>query len=603
MGKASSETRDPHNQAEGAEAGDGRQELMHRAPSGFLWFQAFILWLFLANLLSQIVVRHTLSGPEAGVFSLVASTANFAVYLAQLGLGNAAAVYIPRAIAEGRPRQALAVATRLIFIRLGAVLLIAVTVLWALPWLVGLLALTGLPVAVSLGHTLNDQTLRGHSVALAGYVIAFGMSNLLQGLMTAVLRTRIVLILSSVTQVTALVLTYVFTGPLHGGPDGAILAQALPVAGLVVAYALVLRHTLTGYPAGGGQRSDDKPPHMGPVLRLGLATWLSDLASGSLVTLVAQAQLVATLIAIGYTTASANLQNAYFTSALQLGHAAALVGIEGLGGVSIAIMSAAYANRHLPSLATGWRTISKLHVLLAVPLVAFCVPHANAIISVFGTTYTQAGPLLAVFLAMNALIQLVGGGGHEPVLYVLGKQHWAVISRWGSLGLLALLDVLLIPRYGALGALLAVGIAQVAAEVFQLLLVSRSVARPYPITFILRILAAMVVPMVFSVLWRPASLVGLVAAGLGYAAILIVCLRLIRPLDAEDNLLLNQVAAPLRAILRSFVAPARPDAAASSAISPLGSQLAAPVPAPVSGPISPDKRPAQRSTATFPPRQ
>ncbi|HEV2238430.1 MAG TPA: oligosaccharide flippase family protein, partial [Ktedonobacterales bacterium] len=248
-------------------------------------------------------------------------------------------------------------------------------------------------------------------------------------------------------------------------------------------------------------------------------------------------------------------QVALFTAAFSLGHAAALLGVEGLGGVSIAIMSAAFTKTGRGGLATAWRAVIKLHVLLAVPLVVFCIPHATAIMQVLYTsTYTAAGPLLALFLGLNAAVQIAGGGSHEPALYVLGRQRWAVISRWGSLGVLAIGDLLLIPRFGPAGALLAVGVSQVAAETFQLVLVRRMVARRYPFGFIVRLLAAMVLPAAVTVLWRPGTLPGLLIAGVLYAALFLGCLWLIKPLDAEDGELLRQLRRPLRVLLEPFVA-------------------------------------------------
>jgi O-antigen/teichoic acid export membrane protein len=229
--------------------------------------------------------------------------------------------------------------------------------------------------------------------------------------------------------------------------------------------------------------------------------------------------------------------------------------VEGLGGVSIAIMSAAFAKTQRVGLATAWRAIIKLHVLLAVPLVVFCIPHATAIMQVLYTTlYTNAGPLLALFLGLTAAVQLAGGGSHEPALYVLGRQRWAVISRWGSLGVLGVGDLVLIPRFGTAGALVAVGVAQVIAEVFQLVLVRRLVARRYPFGFVWRLLLAMILPVGVTLLWQPVGLIGLMLAGFIYAALFIACLWLIKPLDAEDGDMLRQLSRPLRLMLQPFVA-------------------------------------------------
>jgi O-antigen/teichoic acid export membrane protein len=403
-------------------------------------------------------------------------------------------------------------------------------------------------------------------VVLVVYLVAYGIANLLAALLTALLRTRTVFFANSVVQIGTIALTYFFIVHLHARADGAIYAQALPVVVASLVYAIALRMVLANHARA------VEPPRMRPILQLGIATALTDLANNSLVSLIAQAQLVvgvsASLLAAGGTaivSQEALRQVALFTAAFSLGHAAALLGVEGLGGVSIAIMSAAFVKTERAGLATAWRAVIKLHVLLAVPLVVFCIPHATAIMQVLYTNrYTNAGPLLALFLGLNAVVQLAGGGSHEPALYVLGRQRWAVISRWGSLGVLALGDLLLIPHFGPAGALLSVGVAQAGAEVFQLILVRGMVARRYPLGFIARLLVAMIVPVGVTILWRPSELLGLALAGVIYAALFIAGLWLVKPLDAEDGDLLPQLSRPLRLLLEPFVAHGARSSAATS---------------------------------------
>src|SRR5260221_3329415 len=80
-----------------------------------------------------------------------------------------------------------------------------------------------------------------------------------------------------------------------------------------------------------------------------------------------------------------------------------------------------------------------------------------------------------------------------------------------------------------------------------------ALARPYPVSFMFRVLAALTLPLVVTVIWRPSTFLGLALAGVVYALMFVICLRVIRPLDGEDEGLLREVSAPLRAILQPFV--------------------------------------------------
>ncbi|HEY7358081.1 MAG TPA: hypothetical protein VH590_16490, partial [Ktedonobacterales bacterium] len=445
-------------------------------------------------------------------------------------------------LSEGGPGKALAVALRLIGIRLAAVLVITVGVLWGLPALARLLAVLALPGAGALAQSLGDPTLLAHRAALVGYVFGMGLANLLAALLTALLRTRVIFIAGSLAQILTIGLAYLFVGPLHGGADSALTALSLPNMLLALVYLAALIYVLGTRPLEIGSKVT------GPILQLGLAAWVADLASEPLIKLLAIAQLSLVV---------SPAQIAFFGIAFEMGHAAAYLFVAGLGGIGLAVMSAAYAQRQPEHLAVAWRAITKLQVLLAVPLLVFCIPYASPITRLlYGQNYAYAGPLLALFLTLNALARLCGGGAHEAALYVLGRQRWVVVIRSASLVILIAADALLIPRFGVAGALVAVGLAQLAAEIVELALARLWVARPFPLSFVLRVALALAPALAFALLWRPASLAGLLLAGFGYSLIFLVALRFARPLDTEDAALLQRVPGPLPLILsRLFAAP------------------------------------------------
>jgi O-antigen/teichoic acid export membrane protein len=216
-------------------------------------------------------------------------------------------------------------------------------------------------------------------------------------------------------------------------------------------------------------------------------------------------------------------------------------------------------------------------------VIAFSIPHATAIITIYGKGYTSAGTILSVFLALNGLVQLCGATAHESALYVLGKQQWVVLSRWGSLGVLALGDLFLIPNYGIDGALISVAVAQFGASAFLLVMAWRAIRGSYPFAFMGKLLLGLAVPTAASALWRPTSLPQLALEGVGFGVLLLACLRLIRPLDAEDGVLVQRLARPLRIVLLPFVSgrgasgPVVAGAGASLAVSPIAGQTSSPL--------------------------
>ena len=547
-----------------SEIGEASQQLLRRAPTGYLWNQAGALWLFVSLLLFEVVVRRTLPQAETNVFDLVSTAANLGFYLASLGLANAGAVYLPRALAEGGTARAWGLVFRLVLVRLAMALFVCAVVLWGLPALASAVEGGAWPAGAQIAQSFTAQAILRHRAAIAAYVAAVGMSTLLSSLLIALIYTRVVFIFGSLGQLLLLGLAYAFIRGIGGGVDGAIAAQAVSAMATALIFAVVLSRVLRT--RGGVQGR----ALFGPVLRLGVASWLADLPNSSLVQPVALGQLAA--VAPG--------ELLFFKSTYQMGDAGARFFTDGLGGVSLAAMSASYTDNRLPALATGWRTVSKLQVLLAVPLVAFAIPHAATIMALlFGPLYAQSGALLAVFLFLNGLIQLLGGSTHEWALYVLGRQRWVVLSRWGTLGIAAAAGALLVPHYFALGALVAVGIGRLAAQFFLLALARAWVRRSYPVAFSGKLLGSLVLPLIVTMLWDPAGLIAktlshvrwlsgaailpaqhalaLTVKGAVFLALFLACLRVVRPLEAEDAALLAQVPSWLRSVLLPFATAPR----------------------------------------------
>lgn len=530
---------------EGQTSDEGRR-LMRRAPSGYLWNQAYSFWQFLSLFLFNLVLIRLLSVQDYGAYQIALTASTTAVYIAAVGLESSGSVFLPRVLAEEGPGQAMAIALRLLGIRLGMVLLVAVGTLWGLPALATLAAGAQMPGASGIAQALNDPALLQHRSALALYVAATSLASLLSALLTALLRTRVIFLAGSLAQIGTIALAYLLTRFWHAGANGALVALALPTAATAGIYLIALLRAI------GSRPRHIAHPITAPMLQLGVAAWASDLANGSLLKAIALAQLGLIVATAATTTHNA----AFFGITYEMGHAAALIFVAGLGGVGLAVMAVAYASNNRESLAIAWRAVSKLQIVLAVPLVAFCVPHAEAIMRVlYGTRYANTGGLLALFLGFNALVRLCGGGSNSAALYVLGRQRWVVITSWGMLGVLAVCDVLFVPRWGVAGALLAVGVAQLVAEVAQMALARHFLQRAFPVAFVFRVLAALLPALAFAVVWRPTSFAELFVAGLGYAALFLIALRLIRPLDEEDRALLADTSPRLRALLLPFTRP------------------------------------------------
>ncbi|RZU52080.1 O-antigen/teichoic acid export membrane protein [Krasilnikovia cinnamomea] len=126
---------------------------------------------------------------------------------------------------------------------------------------------------------------------------------------------------------------------------------------------------------------------------------------------------------------------------------------------------------HLYRTATGWL------VLVTWPISLLVILFAPVYLALFGDGYRSGAPVVVV-LACATLVA-TGCGMVDMVLAMAGRTSWNLYNVLIALAVTIGLDVLLIPRYGALGAAIGLGCAILANNLLPLIQVGR-VARLHP---------------------------------------------------------------------------------------------------------------------------
>ena len=137
---------------------------------------------------------------------------------------------------------------------------------------------------------------------------------------------------------------------------------------------------------------------------------------------------------------------------------------------ALAVGDRATAN-HLYQTATGWL------VLVTWPICFSVILFAPAYLGLFGGGY-RSGADVVVVLAC-AMLVATGCGMVDMVLSMAGRTSWNLVNVLIALGVTVGLDVLLIPRYGALGAAIGLACAMVANNLLPLVQIGRA-ARLHP---------------------------------------------------------------------------------------------------------------------------
>jgi O-antigen/teichoic acid export membrane protein len=125
----------------------------------------------------------------------------------------------------------------------------------------------------------------------------------------------------------------------------------------------------------------------------------------------------------------------------------------------------ATANR-LYQTATGWL------VLVTWPINLLVILFAPVYLGLFGAEYAEGEPVVIVLAC--AMLVATGCGMVDMVLAMAGRTSWNLINVLIALVVTVGLDVLLIPRYGALGAAVGLACAMLANNLLPLVQVGRS---------------------------------------------------------------------------------------------------------------------------------
>ena len=124
------------------------------------------------------------------------------------------------------------------------------------------------------------------------------------------------------------------------------------------------------------------------------------------------------------------------------------------------------AANELYQTATGWL------VLVTWPINLLVITFAPVYLGLFGDDY-RTGANVVVVLAC-AMLVATGCGMVDMVLAMAGRTSWNLVNVLIALGMTVCLDVLLIPRFGALGAAIGLACAVTANNLLPLVQVGRS---------------------------------------------------------------------------------------------------------------------------------
>lgn len=207
-------------------------------------------------------------------------------------------------------------------------------------------------------------------------------------------------------------------------------------------------------------------------------------------------------------------------------------------------------------MARVWELFAELWLFIALPLnVLLLAVGSPLLVGLFGNEYEPAGGLVEWAAAFNIVVALAGGSLGTSALWALDAQRTVTWVKTVTGAMNVALAVPLILNYGALGAVIATGIATIADAALEVAFAARLGGIRYPVGFTLRTAVASVVVAAPALLIGPGGLPGVVvAAALGLVAYAVAA-AVVRPFSAHDLEVLERAspslaASPLRLLAR-----------------------------------------------------
>ncbi|GAA3336903.1 hypothetical protein GCM10020358_11240 [Amorphoplanes nipponensis] len=408
------------------------------------------------------VVARSLGAEQAGAF--FAATAAFVLTggLAKLGTQTGLVYWPARLRATGRDHL------------LGACLRTALTPVFAFAAGLAVALWFGAPAIAHLTAGDSPHVMAGHITALRVLAVFLPLQALTDALLTATrgykaMRPTVTLdrVLRSTLQLLCVGAAGVATLWTTATLPAFAFAWAAPYLPVAILSALALRRTyLAGRPAAPRSRRRDRRE-----LRHAFWRFTAPRALASVAQLALQRVDVLLLAALGGLAAAAVYAVAgRFVVLIQFANQGISQSVQPRLAEALAVGDRTTAN-HLYQTATGWL------VLVTWPVIFCVILLAPVYLGLFGSGY-RSGADVVVVLAC-AMLVATGCGMVDMVLTMAGRTSWNLLNVVVALGVTIGLDVLLIPRYGALGAAAGLACAMVANNVLPLIQVGR-VARLHP---------------------------------------------------------------------------------------------------------------------------
>jgi O-antigen/teichoic acid export membrane protein len=489
-----------------------------RTSKGFFWNQISKISDFGLIFLFSVVVARGLGSEQYGIYSIVISVCTAFLLFCSLGFNEAANNFIPKFLEENKKTAYLL--KKLIWIRS----LITFILSLVLYFCSGVIA-----------NVINNPRSSEYLKLAILYVIFESLSTLLMYIFIGQLRTKLIFQVKFLARLLNVSLAYVF------------LRQGFGITGLIYMLSCTSFLSMMVYlfrlKANIFQSSEKFD--LRPIYKFSKTLWLT-----GFINFVLNKQI--DILLLSFFLIRTN-EIGYYNIAFTLSVALSTLLLGGLEGITLSSLSEIEAKHDRKALELGWRIIIKIAVFLSVPITVFAIYFAKPIIAFFySEAYLPAAILFQVFASYGLINRLLGGGTHVTVLYAVGRERLAFWLRLSAALLNLILDILLIPIFGVMGAIIATGSSCLIIMILELNIVKSYLQGKYPVMILNKIVLISLLSLGVVAFIPIVNIYSLIMTGLVYGITGIGLLYLLKPLSSEEMQLLLRVDIKLYKIFVNF---------------------------------------------------
>ncbi len=513
-------------QQEAAADTPAASNLGQRVAAGAGWAQiARLAEVGLTFVLTLLFVR--LLGPQRyGEYAFIVNAATLGAVILSFGQSETLGRFVSEMVTRNNIAQLRYLVRRLVALRmLGLGAGVLVLLLWHGP----IASLLQLPLVGAYWASI--------SLLLAGQVVI----EVATGYAYARLRSRNVAAARTVGQLAAVIC---FVAIVALGWSDPVTATITVTISYLVATAMLSARGLGGILVGG----PSTPLDFKPVLNFAMGAWGTNLFT------IGLAGQIDVLLLSGYSKGTVQIA-LYSVATLVFVKVGQL--LSGWSSTAVASFAETRATHGDEGTKTLFGIYLRVHLLLALliypPIVLLSYPITTRL---FGAQYASAAGLMSLYGVFWIAMSFVFSGIPLAFLLAAGYQRQTLMIRGVAGALNLVLDLLLIPPFGALGAVVATGIANVLAYLGDLAVVARHAGVHYPGPYALRVgaasFAASVSVLVIS--YGSSNIIMSALAALSYYLVFPCILFLVRPFNESDQQLAEKVSPRIGRLLRPLTA-------------------------------------------------